>query len=99
MARWDHGSRALARVTTLPPLAPPAAQPRGVRSSTRALLPPEAQFLIRTAGGSGTAALPRRFLNSQVGWVELCAPAQRGPATPVLWQWLRTPRTRPTSGH
>src|SRR2546421_1310320 len=89
MARWDHGSRALARVTTLPPLAPPAAQPRGVRSSTPALLPPEAQFLIRTAGGSGTEALLRRLLNSQFDWLKLCALAQRERATLIVWQWLQ----------
>src|SRR2546421_8069103 len=98
MARWDHGSRALARVTTLPPLAPPAAQPRGVRSSTPALLPPEAQFLIRTAGGSGTEALLRRLLNSQFDWLKLCALAQRGRATLIVWQWLPRLRTAPPPG-
>ena len=76
-------------MTTLPLLAPAAAQPRGVGSSRRALLSPEAQFLFLTAGGSGTAARLRWLLDSQLDWVTLRSLAQRERATLIVWQWLQ----------
>ena len=69
--------------------APPSAKPRGVVSATRALLSPEAQFLVLTAGGSGNEAPLRRLLDSPLDWLKLRSLSQQERATLIVWQWLQ----------
>src|SRR2546430_14574375 len=97
MAPRRHGSRGPGAVTTLATAAtaaPPSAKPRGVASATRALLSPEAQFLVLTAGGSGNEAPLRRLLDSPLDWLKLRSLSQQERATLIVWQWLQRLRTR-----
>src|SRR5207244_10059695 len=92
MAPRRHGSRGPGAVTTLATAAtaaPPSAKPRGVASATRALLSPEAQFLVLTAGGSGNEAPLRRLLDSPLDWLKLRSLSQQERATLIVWQWLQ----------